>query len=103
MSFIVTTDVQCDRCGNWEHGTTGPRPNKPEARLVAKRHGWATMLMENGERGDLCPRCYGSDRYRKRFGRDVPAEHLWTFTAHYRARPVFDSNGDFTGNWESTD
>ncbi len=50
MSITITTDVFCDRCPHWAHGTTGPRPAIREARARVKAVGWRHLKGE-----DICP------------------------------------------------
>ena len=54
MSVTISTDVFCDRCGNWTSGTTGSRPQIQEARRIAKGRGWKV-----GRTEDVCPDCIG--------------------------------------------
>lgn len=54
MSITITTDVFCDECNDWVHGTTGPRSATREARSVARANGWKC-----DRDGDLCPTCQG--------------------------------------------
>jgi hypothetical protein len=56
MSITITTDVFCDRCSDWVHGTTGPRPDAWTARLSATRMGWS-RIKEDGKLKDICPNC----------------------------------------------
>jgi hypothetical protein len=57
VSITITTDVFCDGCADWTHGTTGPSPNAREARRAAKRCGWARVKGPGVEMLDLCPEC----------------------------------------------
>lgn len=59
MSICITTDVFCDRCSCWIHGTTGPRTNATAARKAAKRAGWKVGL-EGAT--DLCAECLAEDQ-----------------------------------------
>jgi hypothetical protein len=55
MSVTVSTDIFCDGegCIAWEHGVTGPRAYRREARLVVSSRGWKFT----NDEGDLCPDC----------------------------------------------
>lgn len=60
MSITITTDVFCDDCGmDWVHGITGNKPQRAEARRVARAAGW---LCDRS--GDYCPKCRPSDKAR---------------------------------------
>lgn len=48
----ITSDVFCDRCGDWEHGLTSHKPEVREARRIAKGKNWKRVKNE-----DLCPAC----------------------------------------------
>lgn len=56
MTISYTVDIHCDRCGEWMHGVTTPKPNT--ARLVlakAKKVGWSRDTKTRFT--DLCPTC----------------------------------------------
>lgn len=40
MSLVITTDVFCDRCGNWEHGAHGRNKKPKTARKLVAKLGW---------------------------------------------------------------
>lgn len=53
MTITVTTDVFCNNCGTWIHGTTAPAMLAVQARNRAKKSGWT-----HPKRGvDFCPDC----------------------------------------------
>lgn len=56
VSITVSTDIVCDVCHDWIHGTSGPRSNAKEARRVAKRKGWRRTTID-GTKVDVCPKC----------------------------------------------
>ena len=57
MSITVSTDVFCDVCGCWDHGTTGPKVDKTQAlKSVKVNYGWTTRKV-GGKLTDLCPNC----------------------------------------------
>lgn len=60
MSITISTDVFCE-CGQWIHGTTGPKPFPKRARATARQAGWGTV--KRGRRMvDLCPTCLEDER-----------------------------------------
>jgi len=48
----ITTDVFCDKCGDWEQGTTRFSSDSKAARKKAKARGWVYFLGN-----DYCPKC----------------------------------------------
>jgi len=66
MSIVISTDVSCEICGNWIHGTTGSKIEIREARRVAKADGWTRSPSPfTGERCDMCKDCA------KKYSREV--------------------------------
>lgn len=57
MTVVYTADVFCDRCGVWEHGTTGRRQQALATVAIetAKKLGWSRQ--NNSMFLDLCPKC----------------------------------------------
>jgi hypothetical protein len=58
MSITYSADVFCDKCGNWEHGLTGPwgSVNSKTARIEVQKQGWRRVYI-NSRGYDLCPHC----------------------------------------------
>jgi hypothetical protein len=57
MAIVVTTDVFCDMCGNWEDGCTGENSIQSEkARKEVAHKGWKRIRV-SGKLLDLCPVC----------------------------------------------
>ena len=56
MSITISTDVFCDICGNWFHGTTSHKSEIRCARWLAKDAGWCRRLI-GGKMSDICPDC----------------------------------------------
>lgn len=52
MSFTITTDVFCDICSDWVHGTVSWRVEKAKAWKTAKFKGW---IKKDGKM--ICPLC----------------------------------------------
>jgi hypothetical protein len=52
MSYTITTDVFCDKCCDWIHGTTGGTILRRAAKAAAERAGWKFIKGEH-----ICPRC----------------------------------------------
>ena len=52
MSYIVTTDISCDSCGDWTFGAVGPAVRKRSATKEAKTKGW---IAKDGKH--FCPDC----------------------------------------------
>ena len=52
MSFTISTDVFCDICPKWVHGTCSSRPEKAKAWLRAQDDGWKKV---DGKH--VCPDC----------------------------------------------
>ena len=57
MSIVITTDVFCDKCGNWVFGATGSKPYARFARYRARLAGWVRRRSQNGKMIDICPNC----------------------------------------------
>lgn len=60
MSITVSTDVFCDKCGNWSPEVTisGTKPAAKLARKRAKTLGWERRLFPETETfGDVGPCC----------------------------------------------
>lgn len=56
MSVLVTYDVACDRCNDWN--SVGLVRGKRQARTVASSMGWVHRLdPETGKMVDICPDC----------------------------------------------
>lgn len=55
MSFIITTDVFCDKCGDWTEGAVGKSVSRREAWDIAKSRGWTRV-----NRKHFCPVCSGT-------------------------------------------
>lgn len=60
MSARVTTDIFCDKCGDWTNGVTSARIGAKKARRIAKSRGWAyrRSTEEPYPMVDLCPSCH---------------------------------------------
>lgn len=56
MVVRVTTDVFCDECGDWVHGTISNEKQAIFARAVAREQGWI-VRRRPGRMVDICPRC----------------------------------------------
>jgi hypothetical protein len=63
MSFTITTDVFCDKCGDWTSGISGPVNGKREAWEIAKSRGWSMV-----NRQHLCPICNGRAINKGKYG-----------------------------------
>jgi hypothetical protein len=59
VSVTITTDVFCDRCGNWAHFRAASRAYPQAALQAASAAGWT--VMEDGR--CMCPKCNGTDSH----------------------------------------
>jgi hypothetical protein len=59
MSFTVTTDVFCDNCNDWTHGTAGKKIDRVRATEVALSRGWTFEKKKH-----LCPICNGKAEFK---------------------------------------
>lgn len=69
MSFTITTDVFCDKCGDWIHGVAASATMKAEAWAKARTSGWSK---KDGKH--VCPMCNGKAEYRLSEGRYIYKE-----------------------------
>lgn len=54
----VTTDIFCDKCGNWVNVDLGPwEMKRREARRKVRKLGWVVKHPENQKIIDVCPGC----------------------------------------------
>lgn len=58
MSLSVTTDVWCDRCGNWTTGVSSYKVEAKQARRNVAVIGWERIKV-GYEFQDVCPTCLG--------------------------------------------
>ena len=56
MGITITTDIFCDKCGNWEHIYVGNKAERRLAGIRAKKNGWKRMKI-NDDFNWLCPDC----------------------------------------------
>ena len=63
MTVKITTDVFCDCCRNWVHGTVWLEPERRQARRLAHELGWITCRsVGGGPMLDICPGCQEAGR-----------------------------------------
>lgn len=55
MSFTISIDVFCDKCGDRTSGTVGIKNGKKESWRMAKTEGWRLV-----NRKHFCPVCVGT-------------------------------------------
>lgn len=54
----VSTDIFCDVCGNWAHGTVGDKVDARKTRETAKYNGWERGWSYTKRKYiDYCPTC----------------------------------------------
>lgn len=63
MSYTITTDVFCDKCGDWTSGATGNSPQRKEALRIAKSRGFTVK-----DKKVLCPICNGKATDKGKYG-----------------------------------
>jgi hypothetical protein len=56
MTIRYTTDIFCDQCANWLHGTISEQPKGQECLDMARELGWTRKVIR-GRKVDLCPEC----------------------------------------------
>lgn len=57
MSLTISTDVFCDLCCRWVHGTASDTKEARRARRNARLSGWAYKRID-GRMKDLCKDCF---------------------------------------------
>jgi hypothetical protein len=57
MSYVVTTDVVCDVCGDWSEGVSSFKAMPTQARRAVALRGW---VVRKGK--DLCAQCAESGK-----------------------------------------
>ncbi len=65
MTILITTNVHCDYCHNWIHGTVWQKPGRQAVRRLAHDMGWIARRSGGGEPLlDICPECQERERER---------------------------------------
>lgn len=60
MSYTITTDIFCDKCGDWTAGISSFKVDVAGARKIARAQGWTCPKKRSAENKELCPMCNGN-------------------------------------------